>query len=325
MPTGRQLHIDTPLSNMAVKAFGGRDKYIADQVFPVVPVAKQSNGYYVLTPASWLRTPTTLRAPKTKARRIEFDVSTDTYFAKNYALAGDIALEDLANADDPVRIRENTVNVVLDGLLRDWEYRLVQKIITSGNVGTATTLTNSNKWSAVDYANPVGQIMSAQAFIAGQTGLLGNTLIVDYLSYGLLSLNKYMLDTTRYVSAGVLTDVQIRALLAPFGIERILIGRGVYNSAIEGATASVKPIWSNSGTAGFAIVARLDQAPSLETATWGLSMRWQPEGFPAPLTVGRQQFAGPGTENIEVVEAQYWQDEKVVAPTLAYALWATNV
>src|SRR5437667_1119801 len=94
--SGRDAHLDVPLSNLAIAAFAsGTEGYIAGQLFPSVPVDKQSNRYYIIDPDSWLRIPDTRRAPKTRPNRIEFKVSSDAYFADNYALAGEIAKEDL--------------------------------------------------------------------------------------------------------------------------------------------------------------------------------------------------------------------------------------
>ena len=50
MGTGRDLHIDVPLSKLAVKAFDSSgDGFIANQVFPVTPVNKQSDVYYTIS------------------------------------------------------------------------------------------------------------------------------------------------------------------------------------------------------------------------------------------------------------------------------------
>ena len=51
--TGRDLHIDTPLTNLTI---GYRPVgLIADQIYPIVPVTKQNDFYYVWPRQEWLR------------------------------------------------------------------------------------------------------------------------------------------------------------------------------------------------------------------------------------------------------------------------------
>src|SRR5262245_23116672 len=109
-PTGRDAHYDSMLSNLSIAAFAAtaeQQGFIAQDIFPTETVPKQSNKYYIIDPDSWLRISDTRRAPKTQPNRIEFKVSSDAYFADNYALAGEIAKEDLANADAAIMLREN--------------------------------------------------------------------------------------------------------------------------------------------------------------------------------------------------------------------------
>ena len=55
-PTARQSHIDAALTNVSI-AYANAE-YIFDQIFPIVPVAKQSNKFFVFPKASWFRNET---------------------------------------------------------------------------------------------------------------------------------------------------------------------------------------------------------------------------------------------------------------------------
>ena len=73
IPSGPNAHVDVPLSNLAVSAFStGEEEFIADQLFPMVTVDKQSDKYYIIEKGAFLRSEETLRAPKTQARRIAY-------------------------------------------------------------------------------------------------------------------------------------------------------------------------------------------------------------------------------------------------------------
>ena len=315
MPIDRDLHIDVPLSNLAIKAFQGSADYVGSMLFPQVPVGKQSDKYYTISKNQWLRVPTTLRAKKTAARRIEFDVSSDSYYAYNYACAGENALEDLANADNALMLRENTTANVTEGLLRDMEVRIANLVTSISNVGSGVALTGVNKFSDYVNSDPISAINTGHAFIENNTGLTANTMLLDKDTLRILRRHPVILDLFKYTAGGVVNDQQLKEV---FDVETILVGRGVKNNALEGATASITNIWGNN-----LLLARVVPGVSLQTQTFGLSFRWRPEGIPSDMQVYRAVEGAAGQRKVEIVEAGYYQTEKVVAAQLCYALTGT--
>jgi hypothetical protein len=310
--TGRDLHIDAPLTNIAIKAFeGGGEGMVAQQIFPAVPVGKQSDKYYVIDKDSWITVPKAFRAPRTSPRRIEWKASSDAYFADNYALAGEIAKEDLANADMALRVRETTTEHVSEALMRELEVRVSNIVTSFSNVGSGHTLSGATKWSALNSGFPVADITTAHAFIRQRTGLEANTLVMDRDTYDTIRVNARLLEMYKYTNAGLLShDVMLNL----FRVDRILIARGIKNMAAEGATGSIVNIWGN-----IALLARVTPGQSLKVATYGLAYRWTPPEIPAPFQVFRYDDPDPGKKT-EVVEVGYYQDEKIVAKDLAYLI-----
>ena len=311
MPTGRDLHIDAPLSNLAIKAFNGAEDFVGPKLFPIIPVDKQSNKYYTISKDQWLRVPSSLRAPKTSPRRIEFDVSSDSYFAFNYALAAENALEDLDNADVALRLRETSTQNVTEALLRDLEVRLVNLVTSISNIGSGVALTGTNKWSDFTNSDPIADITSGHAFIQNNTGLLANTLVIDKDTFYTVRRHPVLLDMFKYTQGGMLEEAQLKSV---FGVDTIHIARGIKNIGIEGQVGSLANIWGN-----IALLARVIPAMSVQTATFGLAFRWTPAGVPSDMQVFRYNDADPG-KKIEVLECGYYQDEQIVAPQLAYLI-----
>lgn len=313
MATGRQLHIDVPLSNMLVAAFDTRGDFVASQLFPVVPVGKQSDRYYTLDKKAWLKIHETKRAPKQRANRIEFDVSTDSYFADNYALAAEIPLEDLANADAALSIRNSNVSLVGRGLLADYEVRVANTCTTSGNhVAAPVRNTGADAWDAVNSADLVAQVMLGHTNIFNNTGLRANTLVLDYQSYMYAKQNNRLFSRFQYRATGpaMVSDAQ---LLEVFNVDRLLIARSQKNNANPAQTASVTSIWGPT-----ALLTRVEQAVSLMTATYGLSFRWTSPELGVPMAITTDVENGAGSRKIEVLEGGYYQDEKLVARDLGY-------
>lgn len=308
-------HIDAPLTNLAIKAFQGRGDFIANQIFPDVPVIKQSDGYYILNKENYLRVANTKRSPKTAAKLGEWDVSTATYFADNYAFGTDYAKETLGNADQAIRVRETSVAFVVDMLMRDKELRVANQVTSISNVGSGATLSGANQWSDYAGSDPIGDVNTAHAFIENNTGMHANTLAMDKDTYRKLRHHPLIRDYVKYTQAGpvpdsILTDV--------FEVTNLIVARGIYNGAKEGATASLVNIWGKN-----ALLCVVDPAPmSLEVATFGLSIMWRPAEFPSPMAVERYDHHNKSRKT-EIVEAQYFEDERIVAPDLAYLIAST--
>lgn len=313
-PSGRGAHHDVPLSNLAIKAFQGTGGYIAQSLFPIVPVGKQSDKYYVLDKNSWLRIGESFRAPKTSPRRVNFRVSSESYFADNYALSGENALEDLANADNAIRLRENTTGVVTDMLLRDYENRVAQMVTSGTNLGSYVSLSGVAKWSDLVNSDPISDVTTAHAFIRNSTGMKANTGVIDEDTIAILRRHPVVLDLYKYTAGGQATMEQIKEVL---GVSNLLVGGGIKNNALEGATASITNIWGNN-----VILAHVEPGTSLETATFGLTYRWTPAGLPLPMQARRYPDPDPG-KKVEVVEVGMYQDEKIVASDLSYGILAT--
>lgn len=313
MPTGRSAHIDVPLSNVMIAAFETQGDFVANAIFPAVPVDKQSNKYYTLKKEAWLARPNTYRAPRAQANRIEFDISSDSYFADNYALAHEIPLEDLKNADSAIRLRESAVQFVTRGLLADLEIRAQAQAIT--NVSTVQRLaTAGTTWDAVTSADIQGQIADAHLSIFNNTGLRANTLVLDYQSYIYAKRNTALLNRFQYQqqrNPGLVDDEQLKAA---FMVDNLYVARSQKNNANPGQTGSITSIWGPT-----ALLTRVEgNAPSLMTATYGIGMRWTNPEFPGPFVVTTHQEDWAGSRHIEVIEAGYWQDEKVVASALGF-------
>jgi len=315
IPVGGSAHLDRPLSDYAVRAFDAEGGgFIADQLLPTVPVEKQSDKYYIIEPGAFLRGHDTRRAPKTSANRVEFRVSSDSYFADNYALAADHAIEDLANADASIDLRRNSTDLVINGLRLDQERRTANLITSISNVGSGVILAGSAKWSDAN-SDPRADINTGHAFIRSQTGLLPNTAVIDWDTMMVVKRHPLLLDLYKYTVGGELNDGQMREIL---GVERVLVGKGIVENALEEGASSMTNIWGNN-----VVLAHIGAATGLRSMTLATRMRWQPAGMPGPFQVITSAEDQAGSRHIETLEAGYYQAEKVVARNLGYVIQTT--
>lgn len=311
-PVGGDAHYDVPLSNFASAGFDiTDDAFIADRVFPVVNVGKQSDRYYTLQKHDFHRKRVTLRAPRTAANRVTFTVSSDSYFADNYALAAENALEDLANADVAVNLRQNSIRLIQRLLRLDQEVRVASLMTTPANVGSSVLLAGADSWFSTSSADIIGQVMSAHAFIRSQTGLLPNTAIVDYDSFQAARRNSRAWDQYKYTTGeSFLSAEQLRQM---WQVDNIMVGRAIVNNSAGGWDST--NVWGNN-----CILAHVSPATGLQSMTAGARFRWQPGTFPANFGVMTDVENRAGQKKVEIVEGGMYQDEKIIAPDLIYVI-----
>jgi len=315
-PVGPDAHHDVPLSNFAVSAFArGAEGFVGNDLFPAMPVGKQSDRYYVIDKAAFLRNPDTRRSPGTRSKKVEFRVSSEPYYAENHALHTTITAEDGANADAAIQLRQNGVGLINTNLQRAQEVRIANIVTTSGNLGGALVV--ASKWSslATGTSNPLTDVESAHAFIRLTTGLVANTMVLDYDSWQKVRRHADLLEMYKYTSGGQVTEEQ---LASAFGVQRLLIPQGVVENALEGGTSSMTNIWGNN-----AILAYLGPNTGLQSQTLGIRMQWRNPAFPAAFGVQRRLAMGAAEEKVEYIESGHYQDEKLVATNLGFQLLAT--
>ena len=310
--TNRDLHIDVPLSNMVI-GYEPSD-FIVQDIFPVVPVSKQSDKYYTWTKGDFFRIPDTRRSRKTKGHTVEFNVSSDSYYAENFALTHEFAFEDMVNADTVLAGREKRARGIKNLLTLDWENRVASQITSGSNLGSFTTLSGTGQWS--DYANsdPVNDIEVGRASIRSTTGKTPGTMIQGYDVFRKLKHHPDIIDRIKYVQKGIVTaDV----MAAVFEVERILVGGSIKNTGSEGLADSFSDVWGKNAILMHTAPPETQGVnPSL-----GYTFRWE-----APLIGGRGMAAevwnDPDGGNFENIRVQMFQDEKIAASELGYLIAA---
>ena len=147
MPTPGSVHVNAALTTLAIQYKNA--ELVWERIFPVVPVTKESDSYFVFNKEE-LQDEDALRAAGAEAREITWDVTTATYTAQEYSLRHFIPQRVLENADVAVRPQVNTTQKLLRKILLGTERRVALLCQNTVNVGTAAT--PSIKW---DGSSPI--------------------------------------------------------------------------------------------------------------------------------------------------------------------------
>lgn len=307
--TGRALHIDQPLSNIMLNR--RPEGYIAGDLLPILNVSKQSDIYRKRQYKESFRVQPNLtaRAPGTKPKEVFWTVSSDTYYAKNYALGTFWTAEDEVNADDAIRLNEESAIFVTDLLLNDMEYRVAQLANTSTNVYTTTSVTTS--WNSAS-ALILNDILNQKEAFRQRNGVLPNTMVVPEQIMTHVRRNDQIRDILFGDRGGLATESQIAGIT---GISKVLVPRIMVNTAPLYETAlgsgTLSNAWGN-----FVHFAHVSALPGRNVDTWMQGFRWTDPALGVPFAIQRHQF--DTRRRRQDIDGMYYQDEKIISTDLCF-------
>jgi len=163
-PTASDVHVNMPLTNVSVAWMQDQREFIADQVFPTVPVQNQSNRYYVYDRDNWFRAQAEKRAPASESAGSGFTIdNTPTYFADVFAFHKDVDDQIRANSDSVINIDRDATEFVTRDLMLKKELIWAATYFTTGvwtGSTTGTDVTPGTLWDAGG-STPIEDIASA--------------------------------------------------------------------------------------------------------------------------------------------------------------------
>lgn len=276
-PQPGDVHVNTPLGNISIAYIQEASNFVADKVFPNIPVQKQSDRYYTYDRGYFNRDEMKVRAPGTESAGGEYAVdNTPTYFAPVYAFHHDVPDQRRANADSVLSPdREATILATQKGLIKR-EKTFVSKYFTTGLWGTDVTGVNSGpsgdqvlRWND-SASTPIEDIRKYKTAILEETGFEANTLVIGQRVFDALIDHPDIIDRVKYgQTAGGPAMVDTAELEALFKIPRIFIMKSVENTAKEGATNAHSFIGGK-----HALLCHSAMSPGLMTPTAGYTFSW---------------------------------------------------
>ena len=177
-PNINSVHIDAILTNISVAYLQNQANFIADKVFPVIPVDKKSDKYFVYTKNDWFRDEAQRRAPGTESAGGGYNLSTATYSADVFAFHKDVDDQTTANADAPLNPLREATEFVTRRLMLRRELQFVSDFFTTGVwaddvTGVAGTPSSgqTKQWSDYTSSDPISDIENGKAEMLGTTGM----------------------------------------------------------------------------------------------------------------------------------------------------------
>lgn len=284
-PTIFDVHVNRPLTNITIAHMQDEDAFAASTAFPLVPVLKRSDLYFIYKREDFARDDMQVRGPAAESAGSGYNLSTGSYECTKYALHKDIDDDTRANEDTPLQSDRDAAiflgQAALIRLERAWAAAAFTTSVWTGTVaynggGAGGDLTGvagapgSGQFKQWDQAGstPIEDIR-AQVVGLTLTGINPKDLV---LTMGIQAWQK-LADNAELVGRLSFNDIRIFTedkLAALLGIRQVKVVRSVVNTAPEGETGTYSFIFGKQ-----ALLTYTPAAPALMTPSAGYTFIWR--------------------------------------------------
>lgn len=239
-PNRSSAKTDVPLTNIMIAHYQNESHFIAEKVFPVVPVKKSTNLYYRIPRGALNRHQMQERARGAKPTLGGFDFDEDTYSCKIYGLKVGVTDEDDYDFDDIIRWDNESTFFLGQQCRINREVDFADKYLKTGvwgkdltGVASGATGDQFLQWND-DASDPVKAVKAQKKTMLESTGFLPNVLSMSYGVWDALTEHAGIIDRIKYgQTAGGPAIVNTATLAALFDVEEIVVGKAIVNTAVE--------------------------------------------------------------------------------------------
>jgi len=263
--------VDTDLTGLA-NAYRN-EAFIADQVLPVVPVMSEVFAYSTLPQGETFTIPDDRVGRKGQPNEVEFSQTQSTSQTRDYGLQVPLPYKDRSQmVEDAYDHQARATRQTTELLLLAREKRVADLVFTASNypTGNKLTLSGSNQWSNSS-SDPQYRILTTMDSMV----MRPNILVISQAVYTQLRMHPKLIQAfnrNEGQEGGALSSAWMAAY---FEVERLLVARAWYNTAVQGQDPSIRRLWGKHA----ALLHVNPDTTSQEFATsFGALFEWRPNG-----------------------------------------------
>lgn len=278
IPSPGDVHVNTPLTNISLAYLQEPDQFIASRAFPIIPVTKQSDRYYVYNKGDFFRDEMQKRDAGTEAATSGYRLdNTPNYFADPWALKKPVPDQIRANADAVLNMDMDATYFLTQKALIRREKIWASNAFATGKWGTDVTGVSSApnsvqflQWNDPS-STPIEDIRAGKLVIKQNTGYQANVLVISETVWAKLQDHPDIVDRVKAgQTPGGPAMVTRQAVAAILEIDEILVMGAVENTAGDGqATGTFAFIGGKA-----ALLMHRTPRPGLMIPTAGYTFAW---------------------------------------------------
>jgi hypothetical protein len=298
-PQVGQVYIDPLLANISIAY--QNDTYMADMIFPEVQVAKISGFYFVYDKSKFV-VANDLRAPSTRANRVDYGLTKEPYGPLvEHSLEQDIPDEVVDQAMAPLDPNVDATENVTDRILLSKELDAFNQCTDTAVITQNVTLSGSSQWDQYATSDPIGDVKTARDTVKKAVLKMPNRLLLGYEVFSDLQNHPEIIERIKYSQLGVVTAELLAEI---FVIEEVWIADAEQNVANENQDPDMEYIWGKN-----AWVFYINPAPAIRKVSFGYTFRR------GPRQVERWDERWVKAQFVRVTD---WYEQKIVAAPAAY-------
>jgi hypothetical protein len=318
MPGASDLHINAPLTNVSVAYVQSSDAYIADKIFPKVPVSKRSDIFWKYSKSDWRRTDARKRAPGTESAGVGWNNDTDLYYCDVYAVHKDIDDQTRANADANFKLDADATKFITGQLLLRRDLDWANTYFKTGvwdteytGVAAAPGAGEFLQWD-LSSSDPLSDETDFAIDFRMLTGFDLSFMVLGADVWKALKNHPAILDRVKYTQRGVVTKELVASF---FDIKKLVVcyatvadGPQINDAAAQDAAATYDWIIPSKGV----LLGYAPDEPSLMTPSAGYTFTWSgyAAGNQEGLRIKQFRMEHLGSDRIE---GEMTYDQKVVS------------
>jgi hypothetical protein len=318
-PTKASVHVDGSLTNLSVAYVQSQDAFVADKVFPIVPVEHASDEYFIFNMGDFQRDEAKDRAPATESAGGDYGLTTGTYSCKIKAFHKDVPEQVRANADMAVDPDRAATEYVTQKMLIAKEKQFVSSFMATSlwgyqRIGDANGSVGSGEvchWSDYTNSDPILDVENAATAIQAKTGFRPNKLVLGRRVFNTLKNHPDFMDRIKGGATPQQAAILARQTMAAiFEVDEVLVMDAVENTAKEGQTASSDFIGGKN-----ALLVYAAPRPGIMTPSAGYTFSWTRYLGASAMGIAISKFE---MRNLKAdrVEGEIAFDQKLVASDL---------
>jgi len=299
---------------VALKEFiDKQDDFVGTKMLPIFETMKKSANFPAITRESITREAEVKRAPRGNYNRDTFATKDVLFACQEYGLEGvlDDSERNLYKSDFDAEL--HTSQIIQRRLLLAQEKRVSSACFNTTTFTGADLYTDNsgNPWSAVG-TDVITQVRTAREKVRKNCGMEPNAIVFSKTNWDSLLANTGIKSAIQYVAR--LTEAEIANALADIlGIQKILVGKGILNSAKEGKPFSGSDVW----TANYALVAVVpSEGQNLSDPALGRTFLWI-EDSPENVTV--EEYREEGVRG-DVFRVRHNVQELIIDPYFGHLM-----
>lgn len=277
-PLPKSAHKDAILSNISI--MHKNQNYVADRVFPNVPVNKQSNYFFKFKKGAWFRNEAKMRGPGARAARGGYVLDSDTYMCAEYAFGHPVPIELINNADAPLNPMSVGTKFATDKVLLSKEIAISALCMTAANWTTSDDVAAAWVKDTDGSTNTfMADILLQKEVIRKLIGVYPNVLIMDAKTFKEQKQTHSLIERIKYTgTSGKPADVTTLTLAQLFELDEVIIGTALYSDAeetVDGADFNAVDLWETNATKGAAFLYYRPPAAGVDIPSAGYCFNWK--------------------------------------------------